>query len=155
VLEAGAWSTTVTADTAWNAGGDVGSDVAEALEIILENSNLTAEELQNIYVVMPAPVYPHVINSVISGTDTKIIDFMKENFRINFRLTDKLDTDALVVAKGVETAIHFVYNGADIPTVEEGEVRGVGYEYLITKYYKTVVPETPNPKIVKITGVYS
>jgi hypothetical protein len=50
-----------------------------------------------------------------------------------------------VVLPGEQTAHHLTYNGTDIPTAEQRREEGVGDEYIITRYFKTVaIPDTVN-----------
>jgi len=153
-LESGASTTTVTATATWDdASANIGNDIADALSQIMDNTTLTWEEIRNIKVFVPAKAYPYLYEKIIGQTDTAIREFITRNYNLSFLPTRELSTDALVVVPDLTTAIHFVYNGNDIPSVEEGEVRGVGIEYLVTQYFETVVPDGNSEKIVKITNV--
>jgi len=137
---------------AWN--GDtpkIGEDIAKAIESIYENTN--EDSFRNFVVAIPSPVYPHLIRSVVEGTDTTVLDFMDEKFGIKLLPTKYLSTDALVVVNSEETAIHYRFTDEE---AEEARVPGVGYDYIINAYFKTfVIPDEPskNYRIVKITGV--
>jgi len=151
----------VAATATWDADtADPVGDVLKALKALYDVTTFTEEDQRNLNLFCPAKVYSYLkktteINNIMRRIDAEI----KESFGIaNIYPTRQLTSDALLVLKSQETAIHFVYAGTNIKTMEEVREPGVGVRYVMTNYFKTVVvPSTEgvatSDRIVKITGV--
>jgi len=150
----------VAAAAAWNAtGATPEDDIAAAIQDITENTVITDADLKNMNLFVPAGLMGYLKKRVeIANMQVPLERALQEEFGINIFYTRNLTSDALLIVKSNETAIHFEYNGTDIKTTEEVRVPGVGTDYIITQYFKTIViPDdesvTTSSRICKITGV--
>lgn len=151
----------VTATDTWDGtNADPVGDTLDALQQLYDNTTFTDEDAKNLNLFVPAKVYSYLkktteINNIMRRIDQEI----KESHGIaNIYPTRQLTSNALLVLKSQETAIHFVYNGTNIKTMEEQREIGVGTRYVLTSYFKTIVVpdadgQTTSSRIVKITGV--
>jgi len=159
VLSAGAGKSQA-ATACWDASdADPVGDIAKAIAYIMDNTVLLETELKSINVFYPACLFAHLTKlTEIENIHRSVIDYMKAQWGIGFYPTRQLEDDALVVVNSPETAFHYTYTGADVPTSEEERIPGVGDNYIITQYFKTfIMPEseggTTNKRIYKITNV--
>jgi len=161
VLAAGAGKSQAAAACWDTANADPVGDIAKAIAYIMDNTVLLESELKNINVFYPACLFGHLTKlKEIENIHRSVIDYMKAQWGIGFYPTRQLNDDALVVVNSPETAFHYTYTGADVPTSEEERIPGVGDNYIITQYFKTfIMPEkeggTTNKRIYKITNVVS
>ena len=151
---------TVAAATAWNeTGATPEDDISKAIQAITENTVITDADLKNLMLFVPAGLMGYLKKRVeIENMHVSLERLLQDEFGVRIFYTRQLTTDALLLIKSNETAIHFEYNGTDIKTTEQVRIPGVGTDYLITQYFKTVViPDdetTPtSSRICKITGV--
>lgn len=158
-LSAGAGQT-VAASAAWDASGATPEDdIAKAIDKIVSNTYISDTDLKNMNLFVPASLMGFLKKRVeIANMQVPLERAIQEEYGITIYYTRQLTSDALLVVKSNETAIHFEYNGADIQTTEQVRIPGVGIDYIITQYFKTVViPDsegsTTSSRICKITGV--
>lgn len=140
-------STVVTAAAKWSlTSASPGYDIADALAKIFDNTNVLESDLSQIQVYVPAKVWPFLkFPKDVGLLYTSVKDFIEKQQAVTMYLSRKLTDGALVVLPGQQTAHHLTYNGTDIPTAESQREMGVGEEYVITRYYKTVViPDSVN-----------
>ena len=140
-------------------------DVASICGEIFENTNIMETDLSNIQVYVPASMWSQLNMPKDTGLlYLTIKGWMEREQKVSIQPTRWLGgstgvkTGALVVLPGEQTAHHLTYNGTDIPTAEHEREMGVGEEYLITRYFKTVViPDSVNgtttARIGWITGI--
>lgn len=120
-------------------------DVASAVSAIFENTNIMESDLNNIQVYVPASMWSHLNMPKDTGLlYLTIKGWMEREQKVTIQPTRWLGgsgvkNGALVVLPGEQTAHHLTYNGTDIPTAESKREEGVGDEYIVTRYYKTVV----------------
>jgi len=141
-LQAGTPTTTVTGAAAkWNTtAASPGMDIALVLGKIFDNTNILESDLANVQVYVPSVVMPHLKFPKDTGLlYTTVKNWIEKEQAVTIYPTRKLTTSAMVVLPGQQTAHHLTYNGTDIPTAENQREMGVGEEYVITRYYKTVV----------------
>jgi len=151
---------TVAVTTKWNAtGATPEDDIASAIQKIADNTVITDADLKNMALFVPAGLMGFMKKRVeVENIRVPLERAIADEFGIKIFYTRHLTTDALLIVKSNETAIHFEYNGSDVPTVEEERVAGVGTRYLITQYFKTVViPDSDtvstSSRICKLTNV--
>jgi len=140
-------------------------DVASICGDIFENTNIMETDLANIQIYVPASMWSQLNMPKDTGLlYLTIKGWMEREQKVSIQPTRWLGgttgvrTGALVVLPGEQTAHHLTYNGTDIPTAEHEREMGVGEEYLITRYFKTVViPDSVNgtttARIGWITGI--
>ena len=121
-------------------------DVASAVSAIFENTNIMESDMNNIQVYVPASMWSHLNMPKDTGLlYLTIKGWMEREQKVSVQPTRWLGgststkNGALVVLPGEQTAHHLTYNGTDIPTAESKREEGVGDEYIVTRYYKTVV----------------
>ena len=151
------------AGTAWNAASsaDPAKNIATTVGTILNNTVAMDTDVSSIVIFYPIRLYGFLKKPIEIGQMYQSISrFVETEYQINFIPTRQLTTQALVVLKSDETAMHVTYTGSAIPTAEQDRHAGVGDEYILTQYFKTfIVPEeedgTTNNRIRVITGVYA
>lgn len=160
-LSAGAGDT-VSATAEWDGdSASITDDVADAMGSIFENTLVTEQEAQNMILYFPATMVGQVAKPDDVGTmGVNLKQWVNSTLGITMRPTRQLSTTALLVSPGSETALHYVYTGNAVPTVEQERLSGTGDLYTFTQYFKTVVvpnssSDDTNSHIVKITGVDS
>jgi hypothetical protein len=162
---AGATAVTVAAGNEWDTNAatvDIEGDIMEAWQNILDESNVSLDEISEVCILYPAKVDARLRGlRLINNIQRSFMDYMGKSFGFSFyptRLYHETATtaaagiqdDALMIVKGPDTAIHGVYSGADIPLAESERVMGRGDDYLVKKLFFTrVVPETAT-----VTGSY-
>jgi|LGOV01.1.fsa_nt_gb hypothetical protein len=152
---------TAAAAALWDAEeADPASDIASAIGRIMDGTYITDEDVKNIAVYYPAKMWTQLAKPIdVNGIIMTLRAWAESEYKISLLPTRQLLTNALVVVKSSETAIHFSYNGKDIPLAfrredEEGE------KYLFRDYFITaIIPETSGgtttKRIQEITGVSS
>lgn len=152
----------VTVSTAWNdSGAAPEDDIAKAIGKIANNTVITDQDLKNMNLFVPAALMGDLKKRVeVENMRVPLERAIQDEYGIKIYYTRQLSTDALLVVKSQETAIHFEYNGTDVPTVEEAPIPGIGKEIILTYFFKTVVVpdsegESTNNRICKLTGVYA
>lgn len=126
------------------------TDVATILGNIFDNTNIMETDLANIQIYVPAKVWSFLKMPKDTGLMYMTIKgWMEQQQQVTIQPTRYFGagslTGALVVLPGEQTAHHLTYNGTDIPTAEQRREEGVGDEYIVTRYYKTVViPDAVN-----------
>lgn len=135
---------TVTAPDTWDdvdGLADPASDIANAIGSILDNTYLLEDETNSISIFVPAVMYPHLAKPMdIFGVQQTIQKWAEDQYKVDFNFTRQLTTNALVMVKSEETAIHLDYVGNDVPLswVTEDEV---GITYSMSNYFKTIIME--------------
>lgn len=127
-------------------------DVAAACGKIFENTNIMETDLNNLQIYVPASMWSQLNMPKDTGLLYMTIKgWMEREQKVAIQPTRWLGgatgtrNGALVVLPGMQTAHHLTYNGTDIPTAESQREIGVGEEYVVTRYYKTVViPDSVN-----------
>lgn len=160
----------ISAGGKWDdpSAADIPGDIAEAIEYVLSNTYMTLADIQGAYLYYPAPIWAYMNQPANpSGiTTTKYItngmspvEWSQQKYGVTFIPTRQLSDEALLVYKTPETAMHLVYTGSQIPTVEEAREYGVGDMYYVTQYYRTyVLPNSAsdlskNNRIIRITNI--
>lgn len=154
-------SKTLASGKEWDAsGGSPEDDIVDAIEYIFSNSNIMDSEIKNIAVIVPASVWGELLKlQSINNIMQSLREYFEKSYGIKFYPTRILTDTALVLVAGSDqTAIHGVYNGRDIPLVEEKR-EGAATIYTVRQYFATVVvPENDDGtsnRIYKIVNVKS
>lgn len=158
-LEAGAGQTQAAGATWQAAAATPATDIANAIGKIFTNTYITDADIQNINIFYPAKLFGHMARPIeIGALQETLREWVQREYAINLFPTRMLTTGALAVVKGTQTAIHMQYTGSKIPTYEVVPKPGLGMEYFVTSYDKTLVmPQSSSVAtsnyICKITGV--
>jgi len=147
---------TVGAGDEWNSGGadvDIDGNVATAINNILSNSNVSLEDITNINMVVPAPVYGELKKlRLIGNVQQKLLDYFKSVWGLGIyptRYTDAItgkaagiSDDAYVVVYSDDAGIVGNFEpgaGMNIPLTEERRAYGAGDETLFTRFFKAKI----------------
>lgn len=160
VLSAGAGASTSAIATWDSASADPATDIATAIGKIMDNTEITDDEMKNICVLYPAIMWSQLAKPIeVNNIILSLRNWAEKEYDISFLPTRRLSTTALVTVPSEDAAIHFQYNGTKIPRnfVRHDEA---GSKYLFRDYFRTIiVPEeeggTTTNYIQKITGVAS
>lgn len=164
----------VTAGALWtSASADIETDIVTAWNGILDNSNVTMDELKNLALVVPTKAFAKLNTlKLIGNVQQTIKDYIGQSFSITVfptrttKLGSSSSTDALLMVMGNLTAQHGVLSNAaasaaGVPLVESERVMGSGDDYLVSQWYRTVIIDDgvattgTNYRIYKIAGVCS
>jgi hypothetical protein len=159
MIIAGAFATNtvnVGAGNEWNSGGvdvDIDGDIGTAINNILSNSNVSLEDIANINMVVPAPVYGELKKlRLIGNVQQKFLDYFKTTYGLGIYPTRY--TDAITgKAAGISDDAYLVVNTDDagiignfdpqgsmnIPLTEERRQFGVGDEFLFTRFFRAKI----------------
>jgi len=154
VLYAGAGCTAVTAGAKWNTStADAEADVVDAWKYILDESNVKEQDLKNMTLIVPTAGATALKKlTLIGNVQRSVEDYLGKGYNIDikFTRTTKLgassSTDALLMVNGGLTAQHLVLSSsaasaAEVPLVESERVLGSGDDYLISRWWKSVIIE--------------
>lgn len=159
VLGAGAGNTQAASGHWDDNGVDLASDIANAIGKIIDSTTLTDQDMNNMVVAYPAKLWGHLSKPVqIGEIQMTFRNWAEREYKIRLMPTRKLTTTALCVVQSPQTALHMTYSGNAVPTSEFKRLEGVGDEWLITQYFKTlVIPyaknQTTSKRICTLTGV--
>lgn len=131
-------------------------DIANAIGKIMSTTKLNERDIQNIVVNYPAEMWAQLAKPIeVNGIMKTLRNWAESEFMISFRPSRELTDDAIVVVKGVNTAMQLNYNGTGIMMSEEiNTLSGDEFNYL--DFFQTaVVPESAtvstNKRICTIT----
>lgn len=156
---------TIGADAHWDdpAASNIPSDIAEAIKFVLSNTYMNIAQMKGANLYYPAELWAYMNQPARPNEFTTLgmspIEWVQQKYGVNFIPTRQLDTEAMLVYKGPETAMHLVYSGDKIPLVEQAREYGVGDMWYVTQLYKTyVLPNSPtdltkNSRIVMLGEV--
>lgn len=158
-LGAGAFNT-LGANAHWNDdGADPADDIAEAIGKILDTTTITDTDIANINVFYPAKMFGQLAKPIqIGQIQQSLRNWAKMEYNIGLYPTRQLTNTTLAVVKSNQAAMHIMHDGSSVPGAEEVRDAGVGNEFLVTQYFKTLVMpyasgQTTSKYICKITGV--
>lgn len=149
-LVAGTGSVATAAAKWTNSAASPTQDVATIIGNIFDGTNIFTDDLNRIQIYVPAKVWSFLkMPKDVGLLYVTVEGWMEQQQHVTLYPTRYLGSGelngALVVLPGEQTAHHLTYNGIDIPTAEQRREEGVGDEYIITRYFKTVViPDTVN-----------
>lgn len=164
-LVAGAGQTQA-ATAIWGTGSaDEEKDILDAMDLIFANGRVSGNE--PLALVVPASTRSVLMNTQLYGN---VVESLEEhvgriaNMRIyytrDYGSSGAIGTSALMLIPGAETAEFFQYNGAGFMETEMTRIEGIGYSWLLTSYYGTVIHQHQdgaasgaNNRICTITGV--
>ena len=167
-LYAGAGQTLAASAAFGSAGADEEGDLLAAMDLIFKNAKVSGDEPMAL--ILPSDKRSAMLNTQLFGNVVESLqDHMGRiaNLRVYYtrahtggKDTAAIGNDALLLIPGAETAEFFQYNGEGFMETELTRLPGVGYDWLLTSFFGTVVHEhqdgasagTSN-RIVKITGV--
>ena len=141
------------------------------MDAIFANARVSGDE--GLALVLPADKRSAMLNTQLYGNVVEsLADHMGRVGKISIKYTrdyggtagtdSAMGNDALLLIPGGETAEYFQYNGEGFMETELTRIEGVGYSWLLTSYWGTVVHEhqdgasaNTNNRIYKLTGVRS
>lgn len=144
---AGATGVTVPAGQEWNSNSaavDIVGDIEEAWENILDESNVSVDDMRRTALIYPVKCHAklrglHMINNV----QQRLSDYMTASSGIAFYPTRYYTDSAYLLVKGSETGTHGELQTTRIPLTERERVAGSGNEWIIRQFYNTkITPES-------------
>lgn len=143
---------TDTSDAEWDDenNGEIISNLADAISKILAYSNITVSELWSMQLVVPAILYGTFLKPrMIEGIQTNLFTYLRTGLGITVWPSRDATTinvasaedRAIFVPYGVDTAVHYVYTGDNMP-VEVKREEGVGNIYNMRQYFRSRVTPT-------------
>ena len=166
-LVAGAGQTQAATAVFGAATADEEGDLLAAMDLIFANARVSGDE--SLALILPADKRSAMLNTQLFGNVVESLqDHLSRiaNLRVyysrDYGSSSALGNDAILMVPGAETAEFFQYNGDGLMETELTRLPGVGYDWLLTSYFGSVVHEhqdgassgTSN-RIVKITAVRS
>ena len=166
-LVAGAGQTKAATAVFGSATADEEQDLLESMDLIFANARVSGDE--PLALILPADKRSAMLNTQLFGN---VVESLQAHLGRVANLTiyysrdygsgNALGNDALLLIPGAETAEFFTYNGPGFQETELTRLPGVGYDWLLTSYFGSVIHEMQdgassgtNNRIVKITGVRS
>lgn len=170
---AGAYATntvTVAAGDEWNSGGagvDIDGNIADAIGNILDNSNISLEDLSNVNMVVPSTVWKEFKKlKLIGNVQQKLMDYFKSTHGLGIYPSRYWDTvgledDAYITVHSDDTGLVGSFNppaNLGIPLTEQRRKFGTAEEFLFTRWFKAKIQpysdsETTSRLIAKIANV--
>ena len=168
-LYAGARQTQAATSTFGSATADEEGDLLTAMDSIFANSRgITGDE--SLALVLPADKRSAMLNTQLYGNVVESLsDHLSRVASLRIYYTrdygsgNAIDDDALLLVPGGGTAEFFQYNGPGYQETELTRIEGIGYSWLLTSYWGTVIHEHQDSgftaddgltnRIVKITDV--
>jgi len=163
VLLAGAGQTvTIGAGNEWDtANEDAEGDILTAMDSLFENAKVSGNE--SLALVVPAKHRSVLLNTTLYGN---VVQSLQDhlagiaNMSVFYTRDSAFTDSALLLIPGAETAEYFEYNGPGFMETELTRLPGVGFDWLLTSYFGTVIHEhqdgatagTTN-RIIKISNV--
>ena len=126
--------------------------------------------MSGVSLIVPVGAFQYINKlTLIGNVQQTLKSYLKTVYNMNIFVTrseqlgTSASTDALMLVPGAMTAQHGVLSAkaaaaANVPLVESERIMGSGYDYLITRWWKTVIIDDGSTagqtdRIVKITGV--
>jgi len=171
VLHGGAGESVAAGGVWTSASTDIEADVVSAWNKLLETSNVTEQELmRGVSLVVPVEAFKYVNKlTLIGNVQQTLRAYLKTVYNMNIFVTrseqlgTSASTDALMLVPGGMTAQHGVLSAgaaraANVPLVERERIIGSGDDYLVSRWWKTIIIEDGSAsgqtdRIVKITDV--
>ncbi|RLE66992.1 MAG: hypothetical protein DRJ38_00030 [Thermoprotei archaeon] len=137
------FSASATWDTA--TASQITADIAKGLNYVMSAKGVVDSDINRVALVLPMKAWTGLLRVVeIGNINRSIRDFIEDGYGIQILPSKYLTTDAIMLVKGAETAIHAVLRPpAGIPLVEQKRHEGVGTEYIVRQFFNTkVIPES-------------
>jgi len=160
-LAAGAGQTPAATDTFGSVGADEEGDLLAAMDLIFVNARVSGDEPMAL--ILPASCRSAMLNTQLFGN---VVESLQShmgriaNLTVYYSRDSSVANDALLLIPGSETAEFFQYNGEGFMETELTRLPGVGYDWLLTSFFGSVIHEHQdgasaglNNRICKITGV--
>jgi len=173
---------TVGAGSEWNSGGatvDIEKDVITAWNNLISNGYTTMATLNNLKLVVPAPVYGNLQKlQLIGNVQQRLSDYFSGNYQITILPTLYTDAithppgsiytlagspagisdDAYLVVNAEDTGEHGVYTGGVIPPAYHKDLDDGGEEWVVRQLFGTKIQpnsstDATNVGIAKISNV--
>ncbi|MBT4407973.1 MAG: hypothetical protein HOC79_08910 [Euryarchaeota archaeon] len=154
----------------WNGGSaaDPESNILDAMDLIFANGKVSGDEPMAL--VLPANVRSTLLNTQLYGN---VVESLQSHLGRVANLTihysrdyattgtaTALDQHGLLLIPGAQTAEFFQYNGEGFQETELTRLPGVGWDWLLTSYWGSVIHEHTdgassgaNNRICKLTDI--
>jgi len=166
-LYAGAGQTQAAAAIWGSATADEENDILVSMDLIFANARVSGDE--PLALILPADKRSAMLNTQLFGNVVESLQahlgrvaILTIYYTRDYGSGNALGDDALLLIPGSETAEFFQYNGPGFQETELTRLPGVGWDWLLTSYFGSVIHEMQdgasagtNNRIVKITGVRS
>jgi hypothetical protein len=145
---------TVPAGEEWNSGGadvDIDGNVTDAVNNILDNSNVSLDDITHVNMVIPTKVWGQMRKlRLIGNVQQKLEDYFKTQWGMGIYPTRHyhissaigIGDDAFVVIHSDDAGVVGSFEpgaGMSIPLTEERRAFGTGDEFLFTRWFKTKI----------------
>jgi len=154
----------VTAGSEWDTTSeDAEGNILSAMDLIFKNGRVSGDE--PLALIVPAELRSTLLNTTLYGN---VVESLQDhlgrigNITVYYSRDSNLADTALLLIPGAETAEFIQYNGPGFMETELTRLPGVGYDWLLTSYFGTVIHEMQdtqtagdgkNDRICKITNV--
>ena len=161
-LLAGAGQTQAATGTSFkHADGDAEGDILKAMDLIFSNGRVSGDE--PVALILPATHRSVLLDTTLYGNVVESLGAHLgriANLTIYYTRDSDFSATGVLLVPGAETAEFFQYNGPGFQETELTRIPGVGYDYLLTSYFGTVIHEHDdgaasgkNNRICKLTGI--
>ena len=162
LLNAAGQTTAVGAGSEWDtASENAEGNILTAMDLLFANAKVSGNE--GLALVVPAAHRSVLLNTTLYGN---VVQSLEEHLKgiagiTVFYTRDALFADtALLLVPGGETAEFFEYNGPGFMETELTRLPGVGFDWMLTSYFGTVIHEHQDGatagnsnRIVSITNI--
>ena len=167
-LIGGARQTQAATATFGAAGADEEGDLLAAMNKIFANARVSGDE--SLALILPADKRSAMLNTQLFGNVVESLQShmgrianLSVYYSRDYGSSSALGNDAILMIPGAETAEFFQYNGPGFMETELTRLPGIGYDWLLTSYFGSVIHEHQDSgytagdgltnRICKITGV--
>ena len=167
-LIGGARQTQAATATFGAAGADEEGDLLAAMDKIFANARVSGDE--SLALILPADKRSAMLNTQLFGNVVESLQShmgrianLSVYYSRDYGSSSALGNDAILMIPGAETAEFFQYNGPGFMETELTRLPGIGYDWLLTSYFGSVIHEHQDSgytagdgltnRICKITGV--
>jgi len=167
-LLGGARQTQAASATFGSAGADEEGDLLAAMDKIFANARVSGDE--SMALILPADKRSAMLNTQLFGNVVESLQShmgrianLSVYYSRDYGANSALGNDAILMIPGAETAEFFQYNGPGFMETELTRLPGIGYDWLLTSYFGSVIHEHQDAgytagdgltnRICKITGV--
>jgi len=147
LYEAAGQTTAVGSGNEWDtANENAESDILTAMDLLFANAKVSGNEHTTLY------------GNVVQSLEEHLAGIA--NLRIYYTRDSQFDDAAMLLIPGAETGEFFEYNGPGFIETELTRLPGVGYDWLLTSYFGSVIHESQDGasagltnRIVTITNI--
>ena len=157
-------SVAVAVGSEWDTSSeDAEANILSSMDLIFANGRVSGDE--PLALIVPASLRSTLLNTTLYGN---VVESLQDhlgrigNITVYYSRDSNLSDTALLLIPGAETAEFIQYNGPGFMETELTRLPGVGYDWLLTSYFGTIIHEMQdsqtagsgkNDRICKITNI--